>query len=240
MAKVPRINRSRPVVKRAEIKIRKKIREAFLTAHLSLISAIFQANKAVQMPSEWKPDWGYLESELLPVFEEVFLSGAVEAAAQVESVGVRIAFNFDNDMREKARQWAVNQSAQLVTKVSSTTKTRIASEIADGLEQGLTVDEIARGLSETFQFSDERAEMIARTETAFADVSGNMASYRANGVEKKQWITAGDSEVSDECMADAAQGPIPIMDPFQDGTDAPPGHPNCRCDVIPVIELEDK
>ena len=42
-------------------------------------------------------------------------------------------------------------------------------------------------------------------------------------------------DACDECVANAEQGAIGLEDEFLSGDDAPPAHPNCRCDVLPVL-----
>jgi SPP1 gp7 family putative phage head morphogenesis protein len=101
------------------------------------------------------------------------------------------------------------------------------------------MDQLADAIAQDTAFSDERAMTIARTESATADVQGNMAAYReardqVGIVVLKEWITAGDDLVSEDCAANAEQGAIDLDDDFQSGANAPPDHPNCRCDVLPV------
>ena len=85
----------------------------------------------------------------------------------------------------------------------------------------------------------DRAELIARTESAIADVAGNMISYRESGVvEKKGWLVGEDS--CDECQANADEGDIDLDEAFSDGSDCAPAHPRCTCDIVPrVSELPD-
>ena len=53
-------------------------------------------------------------------------------------------------------------------------------------------------------------------------------------VSGKEWIIAQD-EICDDCVA--LDGVVVDLDePFPDGAgDGPPLHPNCRCDVLPVL-----
>ena len=79
--------------------------------------------------------------------------------------------------------------------------------------------------------------MIARTETAMADVQGNMAAYRASSVVTgKEWILGDDA--CEDCVANSEVGSIGLADLFPSGDDGPPAHPNCRCDLLPTL-IED-
>jgi SPP1 gp7 family putative phage head morphogenesis protein len=76
--------------------------------------------------------------------------------------------------------------------------------------------------------------MIARTETAKADVEGNIEAYKQSGVVSgKQWITgAGCCDLCDELDGTIVE----IDEDFpNEGGSGPPLHPNCRCDVLPVL-----
>lgn len=77
------------------------------------------------------------------------------------------------------------------------------------------------------------ARMVAITEVSRASSAASLERYRGNGVDAKSWMTASDQRVCPECEEDGQQGDIPIGDYFQDGSDAPPGHPTCRCSIAP-------
>jgi hypothetical protein len=95
--------------------------------------------------------------------------------------------------------------------------------------------DLAAALEESYAFSEARAETIARTELARADVEGNLAAYRDSGVvEGKEWILGSEHGDADECDDAAAMGVVPLDDDFG-GIGDPPAHPNCVCDVLPVL-----
>ena len=109
-----------------------------------------------------------------------------------------------------------------------------AQMVVNALEGGWSNDKLASELSKAAAFDSDRAELIARTETAMADVQGNMAAYRNSSVVTgKQWILG--AEACDDCVANSAVGSIGLMDLFPSGDDGPPAHPNCRCDILPTV-----
>ncbi len=79
-----------------------------------------------------------------------------------------------------------------------------------------------------------RSQLIARTETANALSEASLDSMADMGIDGKEWVTAGDDQVSDECLGNEAQGVIPVGDAFSSGAEAPPEHPDCRCTVAPA------
>jgi SPP1 gp7 family putative phage head morphogenesis protein len=139
-------------------------------------------------------------------------------------------------------EWARDRAASLITQIEENTRDMLRDTVAQAIEEGWSSDELAHEIAGSIGFSDERAQTIARTETIAANNQGNLAAYKdaaAQGIAlMKEWLTAGDDLVSEECQANEDQGPIPLDDDFDSGDDAPPLHPNCRCAVAPVVSDE--
>ena len=157
------------------------------------------------------------------------------------------------DSLDYVKEYAVNRTAELIGKsidengkiidnpdasmaITDTTRDEIASLVENAIANGATNDELAQELADAYGFSSERAEMIARTETNIADNDITLNTYKNGGVEKKQWWTANDDLVSEECMANQDDGVIGINENFSSGDEAPPTHPNCRCTILAVFE----
>lgn len=129
--------------------------------------------------------------------------------------------------------------------ITDFTRESLRGTVSEAMAEGWSNDKIAEAITESYGFSEERAMMIARTETQMAANAGAVAGYRASGVvERKQWVTAGDDRVEEECLDNAAAGPdndgvLPLDAEYPSGDDAPPAHPNCRCTIIPVVTFDD-
>jgi SPP1 gp7 family putative phage head morphogenesis protein len=138
-------------------------------------------------------------------------------------------------VNQNAVEYAKQRAATLVTSIAESTRDMLRSTVARALEEGWSNDTLAAELSSAYPFSAERAMLIARTETAWADVQGNLTGYKASGVvAKKRWIIAQD-EFCDDCRElDGVE--VDLDSEFPGGHDGPPLHPNCRCDVVPVVE----
>jgi hypothetical protein len=63
--------------------------------------------------------------------------------------------------------------------------------------------------------------------------------YRETGTATKGWINANDDDVCKICNGNTDAGFIPLAEPFPSGVPHPPGHPWCRCALIPGIDLDD-
>jgi hypothetical protein len=182
------------------------------------------------------------------VLKAVVESGVAEALAQI---GIADDESIVNLANPRALAWAEARAAELVGmkwvggelipnpdaswRIDESTRELLRGFVAEAIDEGWSNDRLANEIADAFAFSDDRAEMIARTETAYADVAGNMTAYEESGiVEQKRWILAQD-KYCDDCAANAASPPVPLRGTFPSGSYAPPEHPNCRCDVVPII-----
>lgn len=150
-------------------------------------------------------------------------------ARAAEMVGMRVTEDGGLVENPNAR-WAITDG----------TRDKVRTAIMSALEEGDEPFDLQQAI-ENAGFDPQRAQTIARTELARAHVEGSLAGYKeaaGDGVKmKKAWITAEDHKVDPTiCAVNAKQGPIPLDEKFQSGDDGPPGHPNCRCDLLPVLD----
>lgn len=163
--------------------------------------------------------------------------------------------NAFNQVSKTAVEYAKTRSAEMVGmkyvdgklvpnpdakwQISDPTREGIRSRVEDVIAGRLPSTELADTLRTAYDFSPERAEMIARTEIHAANGAGALSGYQSSGVvELKVWLTSGDEDVSEECGDNEDEGPIPIDDDFSSGDEADPAHPNCRCSIAPYVEWE--
>lgn len=120
--------------------------------------------------------------------------------------------------------------------ITESTRDMLRSKVTLAMEEGWSNDKLASEIKADYAFGAERAESIARTETAIADVEGNVAAYEESElVESKQWLTAPGCCPKCAALSDVI---IPLNDYFVVGSfrKNAPLHPRCRCDVIPVLK----
>lgn len=178
--------------------------------------------------------------ELTPAIRAAFREAGLSALAEVN---VDESSAIVGQVDALASAYAATHGADLVTRISETTRGDIRELVVNAVDEGWSTDRLATAIEDALAFSESRSEMIARTEMAFAHVGGNIAGYRASGVvERKRWIVAQDNVCP---ICDALDGAeVDLDESFDfDGepVDGPPGHPNCRCDVIGVVaEPEDQ
>lgn len=119
------------------------------------------------------------------------------------------------------------------------------AEMADTLEQGL-MDAVTRGLSKdkivdsmlSIVGNDRyKAERIVRTELTHIQNQACLDTYKKAGVEYYEFLAAMDDRTSEEC--EELNGERFRLDEACTGVNFPPIHPNCRCTIIPVIQVGD-
>lgn len=195
-------------------------------------------------------DWG----DLTPEVEEVLVRIATDGVqVAFDQIGVDPGPDMLQLANKRAIAWAQARAAELVGMqrqadgtlsensnaayaISDSTREMLRGDVATALDEGLSSDDLAAQLEDSYAFSADRAETIARTELANADVQGNLAAYRSSGVVKgKEWVLGSEHEDDDECDDAAAMGVVDLDDDFG-GLGDPPAHPNCVCDVLPVLD----
>lgn len=107
----------------------------------------------------------------------------------------------------------------------------LGTALADGIARGDTPVTIANAIRDSLS-APERALTITITEGQRAKIAANVDSYKANGVEQIEW-TVNDPDDAD-CLDNDGEI-VNLGDQFPSGDTKPPVHPNCQCDVIPVM-----
>lgn len=223
------------------------------TQVVTLYTAIGKADdndRARALIEQLDLDW----SDIVPDIEEIL---AAAAAQGVKDAMQQISFTVVDATKlanERAEAWASDRAAELVGmrwvdgelvinpnaewSIAESTRDLIYADVDSAISEGWSNQKLSKAIQENAGFSESRATMIARTETAFADVQGNIAAYTeakdAGLGVKGQWLTADDDLVSEECEMNNLEI-REIGDVFPSGATEPPQHPNCRCVLAPVV-----
>lgn len=244
-----RIDPDRATVVKLERKLGKQIAAFFKGQAGKAATAVAKADETDEeakkraLKAMLSVDWDELVDEAAGTLAEIATVGAGAALGQV---GIK------DDVKiygPRVVEWANDRAAEMVGKkwvdgslvdnpnaewvISDSTREMIQSMVSGSIDEGATMDELSAALEDSFAFSEERAMMIARTETRLADSAGQMQAYVDSGVvEGTEWSTSQDDGVSEVCLANEAAGVVPIGEAYPSGDTAPPGHPNCRCCLI--------
>lgn len=254
-----RIDRDRRTIKTASERIARA-----LTKTLRKMAPDIAAQIAKRLPQRAKASGDRLPDDIAGALDLAAMDGMASAfeteLAAVAQDGARLGLDqvgveIDLDsVNEDSTSWARDRGAELVGKrydedgglvdnpsaryaITDGTREHLRGQIAQAIDEGWSNDTLTANLKASYAFSASRAEVIARTETARADVAGNLIGWQASGVvERKQWIV-GDDCCPECCDLDGVEVDIDESFPGEGG-DGPPLHPNCRCDVSPVVTEE--
>jgi SPP1 gp7 family putative phage head morphogenesis protein len=195
-------------------------------------------------------DWEGLPPLLTDALAGVAVAGGTDALKSLDLFSDDISKLMSARATAFAQQRAaemvgmkVNDAGDLIPnpnakwQITEGTRTLLRSTVEQAEAEGWSASKLSSAIQEGTVFSEDRAEMIARTESAKADVAGNIEGWRVSGVvDKKEWIAAPDC--CDDCQELDGQI-VDLDDSFDgDGGDGPPLHPRCRCNVLPVLSDE--
>ena len=175
-----------------------------------------------------------LESTLDGQLAETYISGQAEMVTWGKTKG-GVPIAYEGPPISQAIDWAEKHAATLVKGMDEETKRRLAYTISQGIENKRGIPGLSRDIKKSFtDMSRYRSQLIARTETASALSQASLDTMDDMGIDGKEWVTAGDDLVSDDCLGNEAEGIIPVNQTFSGGVSAPPQHPDCRCTVAPA------
>jgi len=185
-----------------------------------------------------------LDDELREFLEDVYADSGKIALSHLGSR----ANDLVDQVNDRSVSWARQHAADLAGinedspfALDATTREMLRATIAGGIEQNLSAEAISDAIEDAYAFSEDRADLIAMTEIAAANSYGALAGYEeaaAIGVSvRKSWLMLEDA--CPICQENADAGVIDLDEEFPSGDLAPPGHPNCRCVIVPEVEDEE-
>lgn len=191
-----------------------------------------------------RADWEAFKSRLVSSLTADYIRGALKALQEVGRPDLESTWE---DVVPTAAVTAVNQhGGLLIEQIKGTTNNDIREAVARGLTEGRTIADIRNDLMQS-GYAANRAETIARTETAWALESGRSVAMKQAGMKSKEWLLAGEPCPMCEGFRQYTEGKVVSLDQSfalagetWAGTDGKsytadrdikhgPLHPNCRC-----------
>lgn len=175
----------------------------------------------------WVPRW---VEGMGPVLE-----GVMDAAELPTNRGpIRLGFDLANPLN---KEFFEGYTLRLAEQVTDTTREKLEAAIREGIEEGLSVPDVARKVSEVGEeFSGYRADLIARDQLHRAAISASeMQAKRSGVVSTKTWRGTLDARERPEHVA--LEGVTVGIDEDWDGRH-PATEIACRCFVEYGIDLE--
>jgi HK97 family phage portal protein len=132
------------------------------------------------------------------IFSELALPFMTEAAQEagqeaLDLVGVGEQFEYTDTLEKRLKE----RAKFFAKSVNDTTLEKLTKTIAEGIQAGEGIAELTKRVKDVYQeFSDYRAESIARTESTAVNNEGFLEAYsQSKVVNANEWIATKDSRV---------------------------------------------
>jgi hypothetical protein len=228
-------------------KVRRRLTQIVVGAYetyLGTLTAAGDLSAFDAIPQQWQV---YVLEELIPDLDEMYQAGAITAwntAPTTTTLPTSAATGWAQIIAANAIDYQA-QATNRLAGVGDDIWRKVNSQVTDALQKGASTEDLKKGIEQVTQFSEFRADTIARTEMNAAFVNGAYQGEVAlgeYGPVYKEWLPVGDNRMRPEHEAMMGQPPIPFGDDFIVG-DEPMAHPladgasaanvvNCRCDVL--------
>jgi hypothetical protein len=201
--------------------------------------------------------WDALQAIALAAFLAGVTLGTEQIIAQVSGVSSAQVINLIGEARITAAAQSFLAEYQLanIANLTNTTRQAATSLINDWLASGDDISVLKESLATLPELSEGRASVIAVTENTRIMSEGKLILWNESGViAGKTWAAVLDGKTTALCRAlngqtvpvngkfvvnpaDIASDPelADMVAAFGNTFDAPPAHPNCRSDIIPVV-----
>jgi len=180
-----------------------------------------------------------LETVVITAASDAMKFGAKYRIQKMKLGQFGISFDVDHPL---AVEYLKTERPLMLAKMADATKENLKPLLIQAAKDGLSPQELALQIENSFAFSPSRSLMIAVNEVGTAYEYGNWVPMKilqddGNKV-MKQWATVNDDRVTPECEANEAMGWIKLDDNFDSGDDTAPreSNPRCRCTTLYEIK----
>src|ERR1039458_10007452 len=111
--------------------------------------------------------WSALEDPTKEDLQDIYEGSAARGLHQV---GAAAGQDTLDQVNADSVAFADARAGELITEIGDSTRELIRGTVTEAVEQGWSTDKLANALQDSYAFSADRSDTIARTETAFADV----------------------------------------------------------------------
>ncbi|MGG3210952.1 minor capsid protein [Geobacillus stearothermophilus] len=171
------------------------------------------------------------------ILATVFAHAYYRTAYEIEkSIGVAISFSL---LRKEVideivnYNWSGTMFSQRIWDNTNALAKALRTELYLGIQQGESIDKIAKRIDKQFNSKAFQSQRLIRTESSKIISSAQEKIYKDSGVvQKVQWVATLEGNTCEQCARlDGKQ-----FDIDDQTKPSPPRHPNCRCCLIPIIE----
>lgn len=159
------------------------------------------------------------------------------AASAKKALGIDLSAIINNADLSQLMQTAATRNAGLIKGLADDAVTRVSTAVTNAVMAGKSAKELKQELVKQFGFSDSRAKLIARDQTAKFNSDLNRFRQQQAGIEKYTWRTSADERVRPRHRA--LEGNVYAYgEPTGAEDGLPPGQPvQCRCVAQAIVDF---
>lgn len=215
---------------REEVLVQQKLRKEFNRQERQVLASL--GEKAIGYEFDEEAEGELFAKIFSPIMRDIVKAHGEDALQLLGERGFVVS--------DAVREFLKTKGLEFTTDIQSTTKDKINSAIAAGVDANEGIPDIKKRIEAVFSDAKGyRAKMIARTEVSRSSNFGISEGYvQSEVVEKKEWFTplGEDLEVCVP-MEGVTVGLKEGFDlPNGETVDDPPAHPNCVCRTLPIVD----
>lgn len=215
----------------------KELENASARYHISRLDAL-----KLQTQQKIEELYGGREDKVKSLLGDTYTEGSYRNAYEIaQKTGA--SFNFakidDNKLNKVlSKPWTTdnNTFSDRIWQNRVTLVNTVHQELIKGISKGSSSIDIAKAISKKMDSDLCQAQRLVVTESAFFASEAQKDCYNSLDVEKYQVLGALDSTTCSECGS--MDGQVFDTKDMQEGINAPPFHPNCRCTTVPYFDDE--
>ena len=170
---------------------------------------------------------------------EKILTTVVEDA--YTSTNSALDISYDRVPKEMVDQivnsrWSGDNYSKRIWDNVETLATQVEKNVVQAVLTGKNKDDCVGEVMKRFGTSFSNADRLIRTEVMHSINDAQGETYKKAGYTKYRILIEHDERLCEVCEALANQEFD--FDDKQEGVNCPPLHPNCRCTIVPVLDLQ--
>lgn len=238
--------------------VERKVRGFFLQQEDEIIASINAGKSAAtKAPQQWL-DWAKWQV-IFEEFGQLFLPEVVGDKGNLELEQLILGVTFDIE-DPKVSAFLGNRSFKFAFETNAGTQRALQMAFQESILEGEGIPQLTKRINAIFTSKTEyQAERMARSEVIRASNFAAEQAYLQSGVvTMKEWIVSRDNRLCPFCKPMAGKKVVVGFVYFQQGDVAhgtsetgepvslalnyedifhPPLHPQCRCTLVPVVDI---
>ena len=178
-----------------------------------------------------------LAESFMKEWQEVYESTAVPGQSAFKTANLDIAEQMINGVWcADGKSWS-----QRIWGNTEALKDALNEGLIECVVTGKKASDLKKRLMNEFGASYRRADMLVRTEMQHIQTTAAKQRYEDDGITKYEFLGREETHgCSHSPSCHDLDGQVFYMKDMKVGRNAPPMHPNCRCSIVPVVDVEDK